>query len=132
MTIDWVKIIGIRRELPKVNVGDYLYRVNFNKVNFHIDKLKVIDTFKKEEKNSLSFINEYEFVKLEDNTEVKLNDIDLMMRYNNCRVFTSLDKCKKFIKLYVDTELFHAKQRLIDAKANLEFWEKKQKVYERK
>lgn len=132
MTIDWTKIIGIRRELPKVNVGDYLYRVTFNKVNFHIDKLKVIDTFKREEKNSLSFINEYEFVKLEDNTEVKLNDIDLMMYYNKYRIFSSLDNCKKFIKFYVDTELFHAKERLIDAKFDLEFWEKKQKVYERR
>ena len=132
MTIDWTKIIGIRQELPKVNVGDYLYRVNFNKVNFHIDKLKVIDTFKREEKNSLSFINEYDFVKLEDNTEVKLNDIDLMMYYNKYRIVTSLDKCTKFIKLYVDTEVFHAKERLIDAKFDLEFWEKKQKVYERR
>lgn len=119
------------KNYPKLCVGDFIYELVFDDVNFNISKTKIIRIDERETNDYFLLFSKCYVYVCEDGLEFDLSDIDkgYVPKECDCYIFSSLDMCKDFIKQHTKEKINQLKSTIAYYQYKLEVWENRNKLY---
>jgi len=115
-----------------LKVGDTVYKLFYDDVTFHIEKTKIINIEKRTRELYTCFplvITDTYFI-CEDGYEFELGEVDQNTSYKKCKVFSSLDKLKGYVKQDIEHSIYSTRNLIEKYQHKLNILENRKKLYE--
>ena len=113
-----------------LKIGDTVYKLFYDDVTFHIEKIKIINIEKRTHRAcGLAFENIITYFRCEDGYEFELGDVD-RNTYKECLIFSSLNKLKEYVKQDIEYSIYSTKMLIEKYQHELNVLENRKKLYE--
>ena len=116
---------------PNLQVGAYLYKITFDKIVFHVDKLQIVDIVDNIRSHFILCNKCYVCDNGDKFGTFYLDSMNCCIVNNKrCWICSNINNTKECIKRHIDESIKACNEYIENTKKELKFWENKKRLYE--